>query len=314
MKKIPSNVILLAVLFAVTGLAGGGAYYWLGVMSDEKIERIAQLRSQMSAIGKGGVLPSTVNLKTIQGNNAKLDEVLKELKPCMEKSEAFFASIRQVKADGKGMQPLDPDSWKRLFGEKREPLRKLAAANRVKLPDDYDFGFKTFRSTNPRPEMTLDLGVQLLVIEHVSKILFNARIKSLSAIKRVLVESGNAGGFAGSLGDDALMQPVTTGPGDIYKVYPFEFSFTCSTDSLVAIVNEITGSDCMFVIRSMTVENEKNNIALRSEMKTQQGPADSAAVKKLVVLVVGQELVNVRMRLDLVDFRMDAGPVTGGGK
>ena len=318
MKKIPANIISLVVLFAVTGLAGGGAYYWLETQTDENIQRIAQLRNQMSVLGKGGILPSSANLKTIQNNNAKLDEVLKSLQPNMDSAAAFFTTVRQVKADGKSFQALDPDSWKRLFGEKRDPLRKLAAANKVKLPDDYDFGFKAFRSTNPRPEMTLDLGVQLLVIEHVSKILFNARIKSLNAIKRVLVEDGArspgaVSSFVQSVGDEALSQPITISPGGIYKVYPFEFSFSCSTDALTAIVNGIAASDCVFVIRSMTVENEKNNIASRSEMKaTQAGAGEGSASRKLVVPVVGQESINVRLRLDLVDFQAESAPAPGG--
>ncbi len=332
MKKIPSNIKSLAVLFVVSGLMAGALCYWFGTQIDEKTARIGEIHRQMETLSGGGVLPTRNNLKGIQANDAKLAEILNSVQAPIQKASANFASVRGPMADGKETRGLlDPDSWKRLFGEKREQLRKLAAANKVTLPEDYDFGFKAYRLTSPRADTTLDLGVQLLAIERVNQILFNARIRSLNGIKRVIVEEKRADASAGGLasftqGDEAMPAAVVSGPNDTYKVYPFEFSFTSSTDALTDVVNKLTASDCFFVIRSLTVENEKNSIAKRSEIKAVASPPaagglpgvqpdeSGAGSNKLVVPVVGQELLNVRMRVDLIDFLNLPAAASGGKK
>jgi len=315
MKKLSKQVTVVLIVLGVSALIGGGLIYWMSGQIDEKIQQRDALMEQIGAVDKKGIFPSSANLKTLQDNLKIVRGGLNDLQALVEKNRVLFSEVRLAGADGKSFQGPEPDAWKRMFSTRREDLNKLAADNGVKLPADYDFSFRVYRSINPPREQTLDLGAQLLGVEELGRILFQAKITSLEAIKRAAPE----GRKNAALSEDYVAAQLLNGVDGLYKIYPFELDFKCGTEALTHVLNQLAGSDYFFVIRDVAVESGKNTVPTRSQVRaanpgettdasgTVLSGSTGTEPKKLLVQILGQELINVRIRVDLICWQPAAG-------
>lgn len=306
MKDIPKHILVTVIIMVVVGLLGGGAWYWSSGQLAQKLEEKTGLEGQILAIEKKGIFPSAQNKKILDDQKTKLSGLEEALKPDLQGRMELFAAVRTIDPVTGSMKGLDPDSWKKVFGDKRQELRQLAKDKNMSIPEEYNFAFKSYVLAAPRAEHTLDLGVQLLAIEEITKLLAAAGVESVSSIKRTIVEetrSGPGGGGSAAGNDEGINAKVLTGPENTYRVLPFEVSLKSDPASVIEFLNGLGSSKLMFVTRFVYLENEKNSVPKRSEI-TGAGSATGATPeqKKNFISVAGQEKVNARIRLDLIDF------------
>ncbi|MBI5685121.1 MAG: hypothetical protein HZC54_08560 [Verrucomicrobia bacterium] len=192
------------------------------------------------------------------------------------------------------------------------------------------------------------LLTQWSTIEMLSDILFTNRIVSITAIRRAPVgaeipKDPMAAAMMSSAvragGDEFFGAAIRDNPGDIARTLPFELEFTCDTQGLRGILSALESSPRFFIVRSVAVLNTRAAEMLaggRSEAmgKTQpaadapaeqppapeatmipgapggRAAAPSAEAGKLAeaVTVFGLEKIQVKMRVDLVEFREPSSP------
>jgi hypothetical protein len=301
MKGISKSMIIAVVLLVL--IAGGGAagWYWVSSQVDDLQSQQSSVAGNIAALEKKTYSPVSANLILLKKSDEELQQLLDGFKEELQRRDKVFDQIRATSSDGV-QKGLDPDAWKKIFGGARDRLTKDAAEAKVKLPQDYDFTFSAYRLSLPPDNLTLPLGIQLLGVEKISDILIGSKVQSINAIKRADVESKPGGVSREST--DLFGANILQGPGELYKVYPFSLSFTCSPAVFSDVVNKIEASDLLFVIRDISIENEKQTIPLASQVKAALtnggGGSSGEKVAKLVIPVLGQELIQVNLRVDLL--------------
>lgn len=302
MTALPKHLIGALIAFAVVGLLGGGAWFWTSTQLDQAVQDRANVMQELAALNAKGIFPSPANLKTLKDNQAAAAALAGTMEPKL--ADAATALAPYIGPEGKG---LGADAWKQLLIEKREELKKLAESSKVEVGDDFYFAFKRYRLASPPAGATRELGIQLAGIDTLSRILFEARIQALQEMRRVLIEESGtpAGGGAGS--DEVLAAAVVDGAGGLYKVYPMEVRFQATPAALKRVLNGLNAHSQFFITRFITLENQKSAVPRRSEILNQANSGVSApdapgdrppAAARLLIPVLGQELLNVRMRVD----------------
>lgn len=295
MKKVPVYIIVTAVLLVAIVVAGLYGRHWL----DGKIAGLREEQSRASlsiaALEKKTYSPTEQNLKLLKDSAAALNELTDNFKEELESRDRVFDAVR-VTAEDKSQRGLDPDAWKKMFGNIRDRLTKEAADAKVKIPQDYDFSFSAYRLSLPAERLTLPLGIQLLGVEQLGNILIGAKVQGITAIRRV-----DPDGAAKDLsGGDLFGASILEGPGRLYKLYPFSLSFVCSPAAFNEVVNRINAAEPVFIIRDIVVENEKQTIPSASQVKSTVAGGGADKAPKLVYTVLGQEYIQVNMRVDLL--------------
>jgi hypothetical protein len=314
MKELPKHILITIIVMALIGLLGGGAWFWTSQQLNQKLEEKSGLEAEVLTLEKKGIYPSTQNKKILEEQKNKLEALNQILKPELQNRMDLFSSVRTTDpATGAG-KGLDPDAWKKVFGDKRQELRQLAKEKKVVIPEEFNFGFKSYVLAAPRAEHTRDLGVQLLAVEEIMKLLAASGVDAVLSIKRSMVESppSASGGGSSTLNDEALNARVLAGPENLYRVVPFEISIKAEPQALIRFLNGLNTSPFLFVTRFVYLENEKNSIPKRSEITN---PTSSTAntgnsasgtavteIKKNFITIAGQEKVASRIRLDLIDL------------
>jgi hypothetical protein len=293
MTALPKHLIIGLVAFVVIGAAGGGAWFWTAGQLEAAKAEYATVSQQIQAVQTKGFFPSSQNLKAIEGNQAEVTALAKDLLSQLDRATELYAAF--LTPDKKG---LPQETWKEKLVSVREELKKAGDTNGVETAEDFYFGFKRYRVQSPPAAATRDIGIQLAAIQQLSQLLIKSRVSEIREIRRVMVEDAGLPGNPGGA-EEALTAGVVDGTGGLYRVYPLEVKFRSTPQALNKFINELNRHPMIFLIRFMVVENEKMTVPRRSEFAAPAtGP--EGAQPKLLVPIVGQEQVITRMRIDLI--------------
>lgn len=220
----------------------------------------------------------------------------------------------------------------------------------------FGFGRYVTQGTTPANDTNQinTLLTQWSTIETLSDILFTNRILSITAIRRAPVgaeipKDSTAAGMmqptSQSGGNEFFATAIRDDPGEVARILPFELEFTCNTQGLRGILSALESSPRFFIVRTIAVLNTRGNEMLaggRSEAMgkaftaaeagteppaTPEAPVPGApggrpatrpgqAALAEPVIVFGLEKIQVKMRVDLVEFREPSAPGANppGGK
>lgn len=318
MNKLPKNVLVVVISLIVIGLVGGGLWYWFSQQLNTLLEEKVSLQEQLQGVEKKGIFPSTVNKKKLEDQAKELLILSDKVHPDILKRIELFSSVRTIDPKNGEMSGLTPDRWKGLFETQRNELRKQAEDKKITLPEDFNFSFNSYVLAAPRQENTLDLGVQLVAINEISKILINASVNQVLGFKRVMVEQKDSEAGrppstpttrGSTVKEESLAASVEVAAEGTYRTIPFEITFRSSAQSLTQVLNALSKSQFLFVTKYVVIENDKSAVPRKSEFiqASQSGSGaaespDNKVKKKVLIPVVGQELMITRMRVDLIDF------------
>lgn len=299
MKNIPTYSIVFVSLFVVACGLGGFFWYWAGDQYQTAVQERDGVVTKLSSIDRRPILPVKKNLDAIIGIKDGFTELLAAEMPLVRIGDGAFSSVVSEWKDGRPSGGLAPDEWKRLMNEKRQALDKLAEENRVAIPKDFYYGFARYRVPNPEPGITAGLGIQLLGINQLFEILIKNRVPSIRSVRRVFFEDAGRPAGQPQTSDEALPGSILPGPMGLYLTYPFEVTFQSTAAELSKILNQIATAPLLFVVRSVTVENEVTEVKRRSAILGQV-TEKAKQTGKLFVTVAGEEFLTVRLRLDLI--------------
>lgn len=311
MKDFSKTHLTFLVLFLILGLGGGYFWYWSVGYLEAKVEAKKGLESKKALVERKGLPPTPAVLSKLQENEKAFNELSSKSLEELRENVGLFDPVVVKQELGKIPQGLPSDAWKKLMNEKRVALDKLSQKNKVDVPKDSYYGFKRYQVPNPQDQFTGQLGIQLLGLTEISTILMDARVNQFKSAKRVFVEDVKA--TPGGNNDESIDAGILAGPENLYQVYPFEVVFRCSTVELRDVINRLNQSKYFFVIRFMMVDNEKANVKSKSAIQTEVA-AEAIRKGSLIVSVAGDELLQVRMRIDMLVWSKQALEVKGAAK
>lgn len=251
-------------------------------------------------------------------------------------------------------QKVQPSEFNPMLVQRKNKLVAAAKKYAVTVPQEFGFGFGRYVKEGNTPAAN-DIGTLLTqwsAIEMLSDILFTNRIISVTAIRRAPVgaevpKDPNAALLQPSTrsGDESFAAVVRDDPNEVARILPFELEFACDTRSLRGIISALESSPRFFLVRAVTVLNLRATEMLAGGRSEAMGKALSAgdggteppatpdaavagapggrpAVKPgqtalaEPVTVFGLEKIQVKMRVDLVEFRESLAPGANppGGK
>ena len=285
-KWLKQNAVLLVCVTAF--LLVVGALVWLQQGAASRVAEIDNLMaeqvSQLNHLRELKPPPSRENIEVAKQNRQQLEQLYKDLLSVVSRSQIQTQEV------------VRPVGFLQLLAQRFAQLRQNADKAGLKLPENFAFGFSRYAGPPPTlparglseqetTNVLVQLTKQLAAIEKVSDLLIRSRPDEIGAIRRAEVEPGSPSA-------DALDIPISHDARGLYEILPFEFRFTCTTDSLRTFLNSLSKSEWLFAVRSVQVMGEPPAPPTAAGEPT---AAEIAANAKRTVL-------NVTVRVDLIEF------------
>ena len=278
-----------AGLAAVT-VAGVGALIFLVLQAQagyqQTSESYVQAVQKLHGLQNRTPFPSQENFAKIK---ALADGYKSELKALREQL-------------GKMEFPLNPDIKPQQFQDDlrttvNQTAEKATAAG-VTLPKDFYLGFGQYANSLPSERAAPALDRQLAIINQVVLRLIDFKVQSLDNLDRRLLPE-----------EAALSQEKTAKKQEVLERYPFDLAFTAEQAKFRVAFNSLLGADQFLIIRALGIQNttmagpliaqpEKNSAGVASLSV----PAAAAPAAGELNVILGQELVKVTMRIEILDF------------
>jgi hypothetical protein len=243
--------------------------------------------------------------------------------PNYEKMKFYFddytGAVEKMKNDLKErmlpISPLAPNEFQSRLRQVTLATMEKARVNRVQLPRTFYMGFEEFASSLPATAAAPLLGQQLSQIQLLMNILIDARVDSITALKRTkLPEEGGAVA--------ATPAPAATGKSRAAPVAPKVFernvvdlTFVASQPAARKVLNQIASSSQQFyIIRTLYVKNEKDKGPPRQGGEANTGtagvgstpvPGSSAppSTGGGLKFIVGTEHIQAAIKVEMLRFK-----------
>jgi len=277
--------------FVVIGLLGGVGLWLLSGKVDAAQDALHQKESELKKLAGDRYFPGQANTDALQKNNQALQAALDVLQQRLLAPGNQLAQVAEK----------NPVVFKQELADQIHALTDLAAKNNVQIePTAVDFGFAIYQNNNPSEAATRILGKQLIGIREATTALLNAKISSLIAVRRSFDErSGAAPAAAPGAGNEALRARIVAPAGGFYTVYPLEFEFNGSELALRNFLSALTVSPYVLVTRSVTLNSLRATPPHLDDV-VHAIPAEGR--KPSFVMVMGDDEVHARVRVDLIDW------------
>lgn len=235
------------------------------------------------------------------------------------------------------LEPMTPEQFQDKLRAAVTDTVARAEAIGMKLPGEGKFymGFDPYENAPPRVEAAAPLGRQLLAIQLLMDTLIGNKVVELRELKRPeLLEEGGSAPVEATPAPGAKGRIEKSGP-PLLQTFPVQTTFLVEQNNFRSILNTLISSKTQFFIpRVLTVKNENprppSRIVVGAPTVAQgytppppldpnmpqpmagtavQGvPAVPARPALAMKYIVGEERVEVGMRLEQVDFA-DPAPV-----
>jgi hypothetical protein len=191
--------------------------------------------------------------------------------------------------------PLAPNEFQSRLRQSMIASAEKARANKVKLPENFHLGFDEFTAALPNNEVAPVLGQELAQVELLVNILIDARVDSLSALRRTPLpeERGNT---------------ATARPKMIERNI-VELTFVAAPSAARKVLNEIASANQqVYIIRTLHVRNEKEKgpareqvgTALTNAAETPLSGATTSSGNTALNFIVGNEHIETSARIEML--------------
>jgi len=281
MNWIKENKFLTAFIGAT--ITGAGVLVFLLVTSKAHFEEVQNdynsAATELTRLQSLVPYPDEANLKEVTAR----------------KNEYVASSTRLQEALAAVQFPLEP-----IHPEEYQDQLKKTVDDAVEkagpgvLPAKFYLGFDSYQSSPPKGEAAGPLARELKAIEWVVNALIDAKVHSITDIRRIPLGEETTETKA-ALRPSNSKTPKTTG---VFKS-AFEITFIAEQGRVRSALNSIVNSKKQFyIIRSLIVKNEKEKGPPRAEIS---GAGSLDPSQKLQV-IAGNEKLIVTARIDMVDF------------
>lgn len=242
---------------------------------------------------------------------------------------------KRLAANEYPVEPMTPERFQDLLREAVNRVRTRAQSKGVELPEDFYLGYAAYQAGPPTPEAAAPLGRMVRAIETAVTSLIDAGATKIEELK--IEKLPEEGGKAATPVDSRRPGERKQDEGrKLVQRYPFEIAFEGKESTFRTFINGLVSSKEQFYIpASVVVNNEKQEgppKALAAEFSPAPAPiaatpttppavdpgtnTPAAAATEVVVaqpaggapaaeglaFIVGEEKLQVTMRIEVVDF------------
>lgn len=238
MEWVKKNLGFVIGLAIAVVLLGAGVWYSLGSVGESAAAdgELQAKRQQLDELVKRDPFPDQANIQL-----AKEEE---------ERVNTFIQEARRKFTVRDLPENLDNASFKALLETTITNLVRDGERAGVKLPEKYNFTFEEQRNDLQLPAATLvPLTSHLNNLDHLCRVLFDAKVHSLVSLKRSPVGAKELGGTG-----DLLTKKVETNSALGAVVYPYEVVFQGFSQELAKVLSGLANASDAYVIKTMNVE------------------------------------------------------------
>lgn len=209
--------------------------------------------------------------------------------------------------------PLAPNEFQSKLRQVTLATMEKARTNKVQLPRSFYMGFEEFASSLPTAAAAPLLGQQLSQIALLMNVLVDARVDSLTSLKRTKLpeESGGTSATPSPAAARGGKTPAAAAP-KVFQRNVVDLTFVASQSAARKAVNQIaSASQQFYIIRTLYVKNEKDKGPPReggeASAAATPSPSGSAAPGKgrsggPLKFIVGDEHVQTSVRVEMLRF------------
>jgi hypothetical protein len=233
--------LVMSGVVALVLLGGAGLYLYSRVAAQMEIAgQVEERKQKRQTLLEAEVFPSKENIELVKQEQQRLQALL-------QTAESHFQPVPVPELASVGQ-------FKVLLENTIDQLLKQAKTSGVTLPTNCSFSF-----TVQRPLMQFDpasltpLNAQLADVRALTQMLFEARIYELMGVRRSPVSANDSNqGLSQYPGDYLGSKNITT--NKVALLYPYEFTFRCTSAELAAILDQVAQAPYGFIVRNVRVE------------------------------------------------------------
>lgn len=239
MLWIKRNLVLVIGIVVSIALLGGAGYYLYDNYFDNKDQQVQfdQLKTEVEQL-KMGIYPSEENVKLVKSNTAL--------------AEVFINDASRLLVT----EPYKPIAAVTLHNQLPtiiDRLRRDATNAGLELPPNYQFTFGEIkRQASIFPYQVEPLVNQLSEISAICGVLFNAKVRALDGLQRVMAYNGDPGGP--DLLTDLAQRTNSVATNLTIVSTPYRIVFRAFSADLAAVVNGLSTAKEFMVIRQLDVD------------------------------------------------------------
>ncbi|MFN2541927.1 MAG: Amuc_1100 family pilus-like protein [Chthoniobacterales bacterium] len=229
----------------------------------------------------------------------------------------YTAAIDKMKEDLKQrmlpIAPLEPNEFQSRLRQVTSGTMEKARTNKVQLPRTFYMGFEEFASSLPTAAAAPLLGQQLSQIALLMNTVIDARVDSITALKRTKLPEEGGAAAASSTPPPGRSGKTAAATPQIFERNVVDLTFVAGQAAARKVLNQIASSTQQFyIIRTLYVRNEKEKGPPREggEAAAAAGvpPSGFAAPSpapggSALKFIVGTEHVQTSVRIEMLRFK-----------
>ena len=281
MAWIKRNLVLvISGVIALGLLAYGGWFFFSAVQKNKEIDNeIEQAKRDIEGYLKKPVTPNANNLVLVKQELERMNKFIAD-------SKKLFPSPPPPS------EPLNALSFKSLLETTINDLYRDARSVGILLPTNYYFSFEAQRLPVTFPtESLLPLRERLHEVQLLSKILIDARVNRLEAIRRAPVVGERPPGNTSGDSDYVKITPRVNQETGM-SLSPYEMTFQCFSAELATVIDSLQKAKYGFVIHALNSEPVPE---IASTAKTTNAPPRNA-----MATILNERLLRVTLQLEVI--------------
>ena len=225
--------------------------------------------------------------------------------------EDYSAGVDKIKEDLKThmvpIAPLAPNEFQSRLRQVTLATMDKARTNKVQLPRTFYMGFEEFASSLPSTAAAPLLGQELSQIALLMNILIDARVDSLTVLKRTKLPEEGGAVTAAPVPSPSRKAGGAGGP--VFERNIVDLTFVAATGAARKVLNQIASSGQQFyIIRTLYVRNEKEKGPPREGAEAAAATPNPAATTGAnptgaLMFIVGNEHIQASVRVEMLRFK-----------
>jgi hypothetical protein len=292
---------VLLIGFAICALLVGALLYWRRSVWTDARGGFVQVAAERYRLGSLDPFPNDANYRKLQGYLESYSAALDKFK-------------EQLKSEVAPAPPLAPNEFQSRLRQATVATADRARSNNVKLPDRFQLGFDEFARAMPDTAVTPLLGQELSQIQMLVNILLDAKVDSVTALKRYPLSEERGPSATPTPSPTpgrrvAVAKSGSTPAPTLIERNVVDVSFKAAPAAARKVVNEIAASTGQFfIIRTFYVHNEKDKGPSRertSRPTPAQNPQPTAGqpgAAGALNFIVGNEHIEVSATIEMLRF------------
>jgi hypothetical protein len=324
--KINQAALLAVAVQAIIIVVGASLWYFTSISLSEVKDKIEQEKTNLAKINNRPNFPSEHNIKAFEDVISKIESDIAQVRKALHNSTLSGESI-------------PGDVFQTRFARLKQQLTETCKDLGISLPENFQFSFSFYATNTPSREDTEALTLQLGLVDKLTRVLIDARVNKINSIRRMIVEKNlppgaileTTGGLTGLRADQAstidYFPPLAASENLAYTNLPFVLEFESNENSLRKVINSLSippslnekDGNPYFVIRAIEITNSKTALPTLDVLRAATTQQTAAGTRQSNIrmpnfaqgsieprIVVGNELLQTRMRVDYIQLKRTA--------